>query len=143
MPTQCTQPYRILEHTADAGIAAHGATLAEAFAHAAQGMYALMVDPATIRDAEVRDVTASASDREKLLVAWLLELLFLTDTEGLLFRRFSVQIDNESVLHARAFGEPLDHDRHTQRVAVKAVTYHMLSVEESPNGYDVQVLFDI
>jgi len=81
-------PFEILEHTADAGIVAHGRTMAEAFAHAAEGMYALMVDLDGIREIETREVTVQAPDLHNLLTGWLLELLFLTETEGLVFRRF-------------------------------------------------------
>src|SRR3972149_294317 len=38
-------PFEILEHTADVGIVAHGASLEEIFANAAAGMFALMADP--------------------------------------------------------------------------------------------------
>lgn len=82
--------YEILEHTADAGVVAHGATMAEAFEHAAEGMYALLVDPGGVRESVERAVDIAASDEPHLLAAWLLELLFLTDSERLLFRRFDV-----------------------------------------------------
>lgn len=65
--------FEILEHTADAGIVAHGGTLAETFAHAAEGMYALMVDLDGVRDTEVREIAASGEDLERLLTNWLLE----------------------------------------------------------------------
>ena len=138
-----SQGYEILEHTADAGIIARGRTLAAAFAGAAEGMYALMVDPETVSEREEREVVVSASDRESLLVQWLLELLFLTETEGLLFRRFEVSVAGETSLKARACGERFNADRHPTGVAVKAVAHHLLSVAESDGGYRVQVLFDI
>ena len=83
--------YELLEHTADVGVVAHGPTLAETFAGAAEGMYALMVEPGDVRPSEPREIRLSAPDRERLLVAWLLELLFLTESQQLLFRRFEVE----------------------------------------------------
>ena len=37
-------PFEILEHTADVGIVAHGGSLAELFANAATGMFAIMAE---------------------------------------------------------------------------------------------------
>ena len=135
--------YELLEHTADAGVVAHGGTLAEAFVGAAEGMYALMVDLDTVREREQRSIEVSSQDREGVLVAWLLELLFLTETEGLLFRRFEVEMLSGTALRGRAHGEPIDPDRHALGVAVKAVTYHLLEVAEEDGGYRVRAIFDI
>lgn len=135
--------YEVLEHTADAGIVARGPTLAEAFAQAAAGMYALMADPQGVHDREEREIAVSAPDREQLLVRWLLELLFLTESEGLLFRRFDVETDGQTELRARVGGEPLDAARHEFGVQVKAVTRHLLEVAELPGGFQARVIFDI
>jgi SHS2 domain-containing protein len=134
--------YEVLEHTADAGIVARGATLAEAFEAAAEGMYALMVDPAGVREIDSRDVTATGTDEGQLLEHWLLELLFLTETEALVFGRFEVTIDG-ATLEARAHGERLDRARHAIRGDVKGVTRHLTQVEEEEGGYRVRVLFDM
>ncbi len=133
-------PFEIFEHTADAGVIARGATLAETFANAARGMYAIMVGLDGVRETEVREIEATGDDRESLLVHWLLELLFLTDTEGLVFRRFEVEI-NDGSLRGRAYGEPLDAERHEPGCAVKAVTRHMLEVAPENSGFRARVLF--
>ncbi len=135
--------YELLDHTADVGLDARGATLADVFAQAAEGMYALMVEPAGVREVEQRTIEVAAEDRERLLVAWLLELLFLTESEGLVFRRFEVEVEGETRLRGRAWGEPLDPDRHELGVAVKAVTYHLLEVAQVDGGYRARVIFDI
>lgn len=138
--------FEILEHTADAGIVARGATMAEAFEAAAEGMYALMVDPTGVRETETVDVTATGADDCQLLEHWLLELLFLTETEALVFGRFDVTIDG-ATLHARAHGERLDRERHAIRGEVKGVTRHLTQVEredgQAGGGYRVRVLFDM
>lgn len=136
--------YEILEHTADAGIIARGATLAETFAHAAEGMYALMVDLDDVREVETRDMAVAGADLGRLLANWLVELIFLTETENLLFRRFDVTIDQEALsLRATAHGEPMDPERHSFGGAVKGVTRHLLEVEREDGGYRARVLFDM
>lgn len=136
--------YEPLEHTAEAGIVARGATLAEAFANAAEGMYALMLDLEGITEREERVVQLEDDSPEALLVDWLLELLFLTETQGLVFRRFAVDELTERRLRGRAWGEPFDAERHrSHNVMVKAVTHHLLEIGREDGGYRVQVLFDI
>jgi SHS2 domain-containing protein len=135
--------YRVLEHTADVGIVATGTTLSRTFEAAAEGMYSIMVELEGVREAVTREVRVVAPGRERLLVAWLLELLLLTDTEGMVFRRFEIALDGETELRARVFGEPIDPARHELGAEVKAVTRHQLRVRETPDGYEARVIFDI
>lgn len=135
-------PFEIWEHTADAGVVARGATLGATFAHAAEGMYALMVDLGGVEERESREIAVTGDDAERLLVNWLLELLFLTEVEGLVFCRFQVEVE-DGRLRGRAYGEPLDPDRHVLGSAVKAVTRHGLEVVPEDGGYRARVLFDL
>lgn len=136
--------YEPLEHTSEAGIIAHGPTLAQAFANVAEGMYALMLELEGIQERETRVVSLEGESQEALLIDWLLELLFLTETESLVFRRFQVDELAEGRLHGQAWGERFDEERHrSNNVMVKAVTYHMMEIEQEDGGYRVQVLFDI
>jgi len=135
--------YEPLEHTAEAGVIARGATLAEAFANAAEGMYALVLELEGVEERETREIALEGGSLDALLVDWLQELVFLTETEGLVFRRFEVELSGIR-LRARAWGEPFDERRHvTHNVMVKAVTRHMLEIGREGGGYRVQVLFDI
>ena len=137
-------PYEPLEHTSEAGIIAHGDTLARAFANAAEGMYALMLELDGVAEREERAVTIEADGYEQLLIDWLLELLFLTETEDLVFRRFTVDELTSTRLRGRAWGERFDDARHrSHNVMVKAVTRHLLDVAQENGGWRVQVLFDI
>ncbi len=136
--------YEPLEHTSEAGVIAHGDTLAEAFANVAEGMYDLQLELDGIEEREQRQVALEGESTEALLVDWLLELIYLTDTEELVFRRFAVDELSETRLRARAWGEPFDPERHVANHAmVKAVTKHMLEIAEEDEGYRIQVLFDI
>ena len=83
-------PFEVLEHTADVGIVVHGADLAELFANAGLGMFALMVDLEGVEEREERLIQVEGRDRETLFVRWLTELLYYLDTEEMLFRRFEM-----------------------------------------------------
>jgi len=136
-------PYRIFDHTADVGLEAQGATLAEAFANAATGMYSIMVHLDRVSEKVHRPVKVEAEDVEGLLTAWLLELLFITEVEGLVFRRFDIQEASPQRLVATAHGERLDRERHPRGAVVKAVTRHNLEVRPFEGGYRVKVILDV
>jgi SHS2 domain-containing protein len=136
-------PYELLDHTADVGVLAHGDTLAEAFAHAAEGTYSVMVNLNGVREVEERSLAVEAHDWPSLLVAWLSELLYYTDVESLLFRRFEIAEMEPYRLRATVHGEAIDRQRHELGAGVKAITYHMLEVGEDQDGYRVRVLLDI
>ena len=136
-------PFEILEHTADVGVVARGRTLAEAFAHAAQGMFSIMVNLDGVREVEERSMAVAGHDWPSLLVAWLSELLYFLDVDGLVFKRFEIGEMQPYSLKASAYGEKIDRQRHELGPGVKAVTHHMLEVGEDEDGYRVQVLLDI
>ena len=135
--------FELIDHTADIGIVAYGAGLPQAFANAARALFSLIVEPDTVSERTFRDIELSAPDEESLLVAWLNELIFLFDTEQLLFRRFDITMPGAGCLKARGYGEKVDTSRHTLKTGVKAATYHMLSVEQGEGGCKVRVIFDI
>ncbi len=85
------------------------------------------------------EVRLAADDLPGLLVAWLTELLFLHETQKLLFCKFEVHIRGTS-LRAKAWGERIDKRRHELKLALKAVTYHRLSVDVAKGV--AEVIFD-
>ncbi|MBE9535011.1 MAG: archease, partial [Proteobacteria bacterium] len=89
-----------------------------------------------------RQFRLQEDDIETLLVSWLQELLYLLDTEDLLFGRFQVNL-KDLALEATAWGEIFDPEIHTMKTEIKAVTYHQLEVVEDAQGWQAQVIFDI
>ena len=136
-------PFELLEHTADVGVLAHGDTLAEAFAHAAEGMFSVMVNLNGVREEEKRSLAVKAHDWPSLLVAWLSELIYFSDVDNLVFKRFEIRDMKPYSLQATAYGEQIDRQRHELGAGVKAITRHMLEVSEDEDGFRVQVLLDI
>ena len=132
--------YEEIEHTADVGIRAYGRTLDELFANSAEGMFSLIADLSKVKPVGEIEVRATADDAAALLVRWLSELLFVHETERLLFSSFDAAVDGTS-LRGRARGEPIDKARHELKLAIKAVTRHALSVD--PAKGTAQVIFDI
>lgn len=121
---------------------AYGPDLPSLFANAALGMFALMVDLAGVQERQERRIEVTGRDLEGLMVNWLTELLYYLDAQEMLFSRFEVLTVDGSRLEARAFGEPIDRERHNLHFGVKAVTRHMLEVAQE-DGYRATILFDI
>lgn len=137
------RPFRVLEHTADIGFEAFGATREEVFANAARALIHLIVDLDSIALHEEVPVRSEGADPASLLVNWLSEILYLHDGEGWLFRDFEVRSAGPTSIAAVARGEQFDPMRHQAKLLVKAITYHQLALEESPDGWRAQVYVDI
>lgn len=137
------QPFHILEHTADIGFEAFGATRQEVFGNAARALMHLIVDLEAIAPEQKTLLHAEASDMPSLLVNWLSEVLYLFDAEGWLFRDFEIEKLTDHSLEAMARGEKFDRTRHQVKLLVKAVTYHQLDLRETAQGWRARVYVDI
>jgi len=141
-PQPMDREFEIIDHTADVGIIAYGNDMRQAFINAAKALFSLITELNNVNEVMYRDIEITATDKENLLVGWLNELIYLFDSENIIFKRFDITKLNNTQLKARSYGEMVDKSRHSLKTGVKAATYHMLEV--SPNdGYKVQVLFDI
>jgi len=132
--------YELIDHTADLMIKAYGKTLEECFANAGYALFDQTVDLSGIRPAEIFETEARGEDLEELLYAFLSELLFLEDCDGVILCELEVSFCSGG-LKCRGKGEILDRDRHRIRSEIKAVTYHMLSVDAGEPS--VTVIFDV
>ena len=134
------QRYELLEHAADVMVRCTGRDLEECFENAAYAMFDQIVDVSRIDDSVERTIRITAEDDEERLYSFLSELLFVMDCESLVFDSFKVTFDGNDVL-CTAKGEPLDVKKHHARAEIKAVTYHMLSVDRKEPS--VTVIFDV
>jgi len=134
--------FEVLDHTADERVRVWGPDLSRLFAAAARGLFAVVVDPGSVRVERERSLELDAETREELLHEWLEHLNALHQTEGEVYRDFEVETDGRH-LAARFRGEPIDVDRHALRVEVKGVTWHELDVRETGDGLEAHILFDV
>lgn len=132
-------PFREIDHTADWALEVWAPTLPELFAEAARGMQALAGAVPGRSPRTRRAVRLTAGDAESLLVAWLQELLYLTESEGLAFDEFTIQGLSGERLEADVAGAP------AQRLdkVIKAVTYHNLAIRADEAGLRVTIVFDV
>jgi len=134
---------RLLDHTADSGIEVAGDSLDECLARAAAGMFAHMwARPTTPAPERVVGVDLEADRPDELLVAWLQELLYRSEVDGVCFYRFEVESDGRR-LSGRAIGVPLGPDVEPVGPSVKAVTRHGLEVRRAGERWRGRILFDV
>jgi SHS2 domain-containing protein len=128
---------------ADLLVEGRGKTLGEAVANVALGMLNSITPLEGIKEKETYTAEANGTDLQSLIVNILDELLFLNDSEGLTARRLIINID-ETNFRARAEGrgERFSAATHEVGIAVKAVTYHLMSVENRGGEWVVRVVFD-
>ena len=141
--------FEIIEHPADVGFLAYGATLAELFANAALAMCALACGPEKIEERIERTIFSRGASVESLLYAWLAEILAVADGEQIACRRVDIiyfrEPEKEKSGEARGilFGEKFDRDRHSAGTYIKAVTLHQFQVERVPEGFRARVFLDL
>lgn len=132
--------YEIADHTADIMVKCYGETLQECFENAAYALFDQMVDLSSVDPAMTIDIDVTGDDNESRLYAFLSELLFIQDSESVLLADFRVRLEGEHVV-CEACGETLKPEKHRLRTEIKAITYHMLSVDEEEPS--VTVIFDV
>lgn len=133
--------FEFIHHTADIGVRADGRNLSEAFNNAAYGLFSIMTDLRKVRKVESRDIELRGNNIEDLLFEWLNHLIYLFDTQRMLFKLCDVLEFDANRIKAVCYGEKVDPARHHIKIEVKAATYHMLEIDQQKN--QVQVIFDI
>ena len=151
--------FEVLEHTADVGFEAYGATREEVFRNAGRALMSVIVDLDSVEPRERLPVAAEGREPAGLLVTWLSEIVYLYDTEGWLFRDFEVAAvgaGSEATssaglitglttnfrkdspgcsVAAIGIGERFEPGRHQINLLVKAITYHQLALDQIDEGH--------
>jgi len=127
--------------TADMAFAAYGRTLDELFANAARAITSIMFD-GKIAQKISRKIALEEDEDIVLLQKWLSEIVYLHDSEKLLFSKFDVRTDGRH-LNATIYGEKYNPKRHKFIIDIKAVTYHKMSIDKTKIGYKCTVVVDV
>jgi len=129
--------------SADLTVEAHGSTLGEVFGNAALAMFNAMTPLEGVEGRLARTVEVRGDDLGGLLYNFLDELLYVHETDLLVFSGVDVTLDEEALrLTAECFGEPFDPQRHESGIVVKAVTFHQMRIERRGEGWVIRVVLD-
>ena len=139
LPSAVDSGFEEVEHTAEWAYRVWGSSLAELFIRAARGMYELAGVELENTPRIDRQIHLQGPDSIGLLVAWLNELLFLFESEGLAFDRFEIlQLEDED-LRAKVSGAPVrEWMKH-----IKAATYSNLSILQTDAGVEATIVLDV
>jgi SHS2 domain-containing protein len=85
-----------------------------------------------------RQINLTEADRESLLVAFLSELIYLGEQEGLGFDTFDLMVVDNN-LAGIIKGAEID----SQIKEIKAVTYHNLAISETSGRVEATIVFDV
>jgi SHS2 domain-containing protein len=135
--------YKLLEHTADLGIAVWGVSCKQLFENAACAMYALISDPRAIKPLVSFHVKSEGIDKDELLKNWLSETLYYFHVKNILLKRFKVEKISDKSVESIVFGEKRDKKRHVLIHEIKAVTYHGLKIIKQDNKFQTNIIFDV
>lgn len=131
---------------ADVAFRAYGGTITELFQSAALALMSIMlVNPEGIAFSTKRSIALDNLDRELLLFEFLNEFIFFKDSELLLLKPESVEIeevDGGYRLQCDARGEHIDR-KHVFNVDIKAITMHELSIAREGDQWCATVVLDV
>ena len=131
--------------TADAAIEARGDTLEELFSAAAMATFSVMVDTTGVQPETEKSIHLENSEIDGLLFDWLAEIIYLKDSEFMVFSKFDLKITKgrDYCLDADIFGEEANQSRHDFRCDVKAVTFHLFDVFEKEGKWISRFILDL
>ena len=133
--------FREHAHTADWELEVWAPDLPSLLEQAARGMYALSGLHLAGEPLHQQVLTLTAKDPESLLVQFLSNLLWIEENNHLGFDQFDLKISQNIAynLLAQLYGSVMiGMDKE-----IKAVTYHNLAVQSTPQGLRVNIVFDV
>lgn len=149
--------------TADLAFEAFGKDTSELFESAGLALESAMVDLNSLETQEVRKINLRSDSLENLLSLFLEELVFLKDSEQILFNEIICDVRSKSndmqslaesrlgkskinwyELESKLSGEKINRQKHKLGVDVKAVTKHLFKIESlQDKTYRCQVVLDV
>ncbi len=131
--------------TADVAIESRGDTPEELFSASARATFEVMVDTGDVQPEIMKVVHLENPEIDGLLFDWLAEIIYLKDSEAMVFCKFEIKIkkDKDYYLDAEIYGEEINQSRHELRCDVKAITFHLFEVYEKDRKWTARFILDI
>ena len=127
-----------ISHTADWSARVWAEDLPLLFTEAARAMNSLSGTTIGSGTRLKRTFKAEGPDAESLLVAFLSELLYYQEQENLVFDTFELDVNGKTLKVEMEGAEIASPEK-----AIKAVTYHNLKIEQTDQGFETTIVFDV
>ncbi len=133
-----------MDHATDAIIEVRAKNLKEAFTVTADAIINITLDQDKVEEKEQKEIVAKGKDLRYLLFSWLEEVVFVLITEGFAIKRIVLDIskNDDYIINAKAYGEPLDFAKHNFKVEIKAPTFYDMEIKKNGNVY-MRFLLDL
>lgn len=133
-----------MDHATDAFVEVRAKDLKEAFSVTANAAINITLDQDKVEEKEQKEFSASGKDLRYLLFSWLEEITFVLITEGFAIKRidFDILENNGYTIKAKAYGEPLNFEKHNFKVEIKAPTFYEMKIEQN-SGVFMRFLLDL
>ncbi len=137
--------WETFDHIADIGIRGWGSDLSQAFSNGAMAMFSIMVeDLSRVKPEESVDIECDSFDLTGLFVAWLNTLLAQADLHRMVFSRFQIEIDQETIsLKGEAAGQIWSEIDQPRGIEVKGATFSQADVRQIDGIWMVQCILDV
>ena len=134
--------YKFIDHTADVMFEAYGGNLNKLFENSGLALQELQVELKNVKPKIIREIHLENKSVEMLLFDFLQELIFLKDTEQLIFSKIKINV-KDNKLNAICYGEKIDIKKHECKVDAKAITLHKYEVKKEKDKWIARVIVDI
>ena len=135
--------WEVFAHGTDIGVRGFGLSRDRAFEEAAYALTAARADPESVRQHDIVEFVCNATSDALLLREWIGAVIREMSARQMLFSRYAVTSRNHG-LTARAWGEPLDEDRHRLTARASGIAEAGLEVARDTEGnWMAQCVLDI
>ncbi len=138
-PPPIESGHRLAEHTGEVELQIWASDLGQLFAEAGRAIGELMLEEVEEVVESSVELSVEATERTELLFEWINELIYHSEMDKVVFVDFSVR--EISDIHLVAEAQAVRPRR--LRTAVKAATFHELSVVDTPDGVSATVVLDV
>lgn len=139
------EPFKFVDHTADAEFYAYGKTIEEAYVHSAYAVTSIIVDYKKVEGKIKKTIKVRGKDRETLLYNFIEELIFLLDSEDFVLHKVQyLEIKKDSNgfrLEAELHGDNVSN--YEAEKAVKSPTYNNMEIKQENGKWIIHMIVDI
>ncbi len=138
METKKPAGFREIQHTADWALRVWAPDMTELLRQAAAGMQRLMGLHLSRGEGLRKEIHLTAGDYESLLVAFLNEILYWIESEGVACEQYSLALDG-----CRLSGNISCRPVESMVKEIKAVTFHNLRIVKKNGLFETVIVFDV
>lgn len=131
--------YKVIDHPSDIGIEAFGKDKQELFINSAFGMMDMAFELSGVKKDIPFDIKVAADDTEALLISWLSELLYLSDSKRVALSDFKINKMSDTALEAKVYGGKIGKVKRF----IKAATFSQLEIKKEKGGWKARIIFDV